>query len=262
MFRRSSSAVWALVLTLPALAASPLREAPNPAAKPANQLVVSGNACGPTALLNAFRFGNNHWQRGLLNINGTTDKEQILTLIRGSGMRPSKHLNGHPRWSRRGVNIADLCDMANETTQGQLLPKLTQEVLFVKPGESQEKLLRRVHQRLDTSLAKGLPPLISLRRYALRRKEWVILDAHFVTLITMPRKLEKGARSFPVTYIDPWGGKIANGNVAIPDRAVLAGGAGDSPCLEAAFPDASVGKKLLRSGESHTLTISAALGRW
>lgn len=244
------------------MAAPPLREAPNLAANPANQLIVSGNACGPTALLNAFRFGNHHWQRGLLNITGATDKEQIQTLIRGSGMRPSKHLTGRPRWSRRGVNIADLCDMANETTQGQMLPIMSHEVLFVKPGESQEKLLRRVHQRLDTSLAKGLPPLLSLRRYVLRRNEWVVLDAHFVTLITMPRKLEKGTRSFPVTYIDPWGGQIAAGNIAIPDRPLLSAQAAESPCLEAAFPKASVGKKLLRSGEQSILTLSAALGRW
>jgi len=101
-----------------------------------------------------------------------------------------------------------------------------------------------------------------LRRYALRNNAWIVLDAHFVTLITMPRKLDKGARSFPVTYIDPWGGKIATGHIAIPDRAVLAAGADASPCLEAAFPDASVGKKLLRFGEQHALTISAALGRW
>ena len=77
MFRRLSSAVCALVFTLPAMAAAPLREAPNLAAKPANQLVVSG----PTALLNAFRFGNHHWQRGLLNITGTTGKEQSSSLL-------------------------------------------------------------------------------------------------------------------------------------------------------------------------------------
>jgi hypothetical protein len=63
------------------MAAAPLREAPNLAAKPANQLVVSGNACGATALLNAFRFGNHHWQRGLLNITGTTGKEQSSSLL-------------------------------------------------------------------------------------------------------------------------------------------------------------------------------------
>ncbi|MEO7100196.1 MAG: hypothetical protein ABI162_12605 [Luteolibacter sp.] len=244
------------------MAASPLREAANPSATPANQLVVSGNACGPTALLNAFRFGNSDWQRASDSIHGANDKERIYTLIRECGMRPSKHIIGRPRWSRKGVNIADLCDMANETASGKMLPLVSQEVLFLKKGESQDNLLRRVHQRLDVSLSKGLPPILSLRRYVLRKSAWMVLDAHFVTLLSMPRKLEKGSRGFAVTYADPWGGKIRTGSIAIPDRAVLSNLATASPCLEAVFPQSSVGNKLVRPGEQTMLTLSAALGRW
>ena len=35
-----------------------------------------------------------------------------------------------------------------------------------------------------------------------------------------------------------------------------------APCLEAVFPDALVGKKLIRAGESTALTVAAVLGRW
>ncbi len=263
MFRlESSAAIFLLFATLSAVSAAPTREAPNPSATPANQLVVSGNACGPTALLNAFRFGNSDWQRASNGIKGTTDKERIYTLIRECGMRPSKHLKGHPRWSRKGVNIADLCDMANETAHGQMLPLVSHEVLFLKNRETQEKLLRRVHQRLDVSLAKGLPPVLSLRRYVRRGEAWIVLDAHFVTLLSLPGKLEKNARSFTVTYADPWGGKIRAGSIAITDRPVLADQAIVSPCLEAVFPQSSVGKKLVRAGEHSTLVLSAAMGRW
>jgi len=144
---------------------------------------------------------------------------------------------------------------------------MSEEVLFLKPGETQEKLLQRVHQRFDTSLAKGLPPVISLRRYALRRQddkpaEWVVLDAHFVTLTAVPRKLDKNARSFPVSYIDPWGGKICQGSVAIPDHCILAGDAAGSPCLAAVFPQAAVGKSRVRPGEAEALAVAAMLGRW
>ncbi len=243
-------------------AAPPMREAPELSAKPANQLVLAGNACGPTALLNAFRFGNKDWQRALANIKGSTDKESIQTLIRESGMRPSNHIKGRPRWSRKGVNIADLCDMANETTRGQLLPLIQQDALFMKKGESQEKLIRRVHRQLHESLAKGLPPVISLRRFVRRGSDWVVLDAHFVTLISIPRKYEKGSRSFPVSYIDPWGGKISTGHITIPEHPVLSDDAEGSPCLEAVFPQAAVGKKLVRKGERSTLCVSAMLGRW
>lgn len=262
MFRAAVSGIFLWVSVIPLLAAPSLREAPNRSAIPANQLVVAGNACGPTALLNAFRFGNNDWQRASNAIAGTNDKERIYTLIRESGMRPSNHIKGRPRWSRKGVNIADLCDMANETTRGRMLPLISQEVLFLKKGETQEKLLRRVHQRLDVSLSKGLPPILSLRRYALRGSAWVVIDAHFVTVISIPRKIEKGARSFPVTYADPWGGKISTGSIAIPDRAVLSDVVTASPCLEANFTQSSVGKKLVLRGERSALTVSAALGRW
>ena len=239
-----------------------LRTAPNFSANPANQLVVSGNACGPTALLNAFRFANSDWQRASSAIKGTTDKAQIYTIIRECGMRPSKHLKDRPRWSRKGVSIADLCDMGNELTIGQFLPPLNQQVLFLSRGESPEKLFTRVHRQLDISLAKGFPPILSLRRYVQRSGEWIVLDAHFVTLISIPKKLEKNSRAFPVSYIDPWGGKICTGNICLPKQPVLASNIITSPCLEAAFPQAAVGKKLVKAGEQSVLVLSAALGRW
>ncbi len=244
------------------LAAPDLQEAPNLTAAPANQLVVSGNACGPTALLNAFRHGNKDWQRVSTAISGENDKQQIYTIIREVAMRPSANFKGRPRWSRKGVNLADLCDIGNELTRGQLLPLIQQEIFFRQSGETPEKLLKRAHQRFEKSLSKGLPPIISLRRYALRNGHWIVLDAHFVTLSALPKKLEKGATSFPITYIDPWGGKIQQGAIAIPDQPILAEVAEESPCLEAQFPQASVGKKFIKSGEKNALTIAAALGRW
>lgn len=250
-----------------AVAAPPMRDASNAQAVPANQLAVAGNACGPTALLNAFRFGSPAWQRAYDAITGDTDKQRIYTVIRESGMRPSNSIKGRPRWSKKGVNLVDLCDIGNELTRAHFLPLMSQEVLFAKPGESQNKLLGRTHNLLETSLAKGLPPIVSLRRYVRRGQqgkaaEWIVLDAHFVTIISVPRKLEKGATSFPVAYADPWGGKICHGAVSVPVRGVLANTATDSPCLEAVFPDAAVGRKLVRPGESSTLTVVAILGRW
>ncbi len=241
--------------------AQQLREAPHLSAKPANQLVVSGNACGPTALLNAFRFASADWQRATHNITGTTDKAQIYTIIREYGMRPSLHLKNRPRWSRKGVSIADLCDIGNELTRGQFLPQLTQQVLFRQPKESPEKLLTRVHRLLDTSLAKGFPPILSLRRYVQRGGEWIVLDAHFVTLLSIPRNLEKNALSFPISYIDPWLGKICTGAICLPQRPILATSNITSPCLEAALPQAAVGKKLVKQGEQSVLILSAALSR-
>lgn len=261
------SLLLALLLSSPLPAAPPLREAPNMAAVPANQLAVSGNACGPAALLNAFRFGSPQWQRAADAVTGNNDRERMFTIIREIGMRPSKHLPGRPRWNRRGVGVADLKDMANEMSRSHHLTMLRDEVFFIKPRETPEKLLRRVHHRLEGSLAKGLPPIISLRRHALRKQkdgtaQWVVIDAHFITLTAIPRKLEKNARSFPVRYIDPWGGRHCEGLIAIPETPVFPDSRGHSSCLEAQFPEASVGAKLVRPGEPTVLVIPAAIGRW
>ncbi|MCU0752806.1 MAG: hypothetical protein MUF86_02905 [Akkermansiaceae bacterium] len=248
-------------------AAPPLREAPNPAAAPANQLLVAGNACGPAALLNAFRFGAPHWQRVSAAVKGDDDRARILTIIREIGMRPSKHLPGRARWSRQGVGLSDLRDMGNEMIMGHALPQLAEEVFFLKPRETPEKLLRRVHKRLDTSLAKGFPPVLSLRRHALRTQpgkpaQWVVIDAHFVTLTAIPHSLEKNPRSFPVRYIDPWGGRHCEGVIRIPGLPLLAGADGTATCLEAVFPETKVGLDRVRRGDTSALVLSAAIGRW
>jgi hypothetical protein len=234
---------------------------------PADQLKVAGNACGPTALLNAFRFGNKDWLRAEDAISGEGDKQKIYTIIREYGMRPSKHFKGRPRWSSKGVNLADLCDIANEITHGHFLPLVNHQVTFKKPGESQQAHLKRVYQLLETSLKKGLPPLISLRRYVKRSVDggpatWTILEAHFVTLTVIPTKLGRGVRTFAVSYIDPWGGQICQGQIAISERGILSEEAAQSPCLEAIFPQASVGKNRVRAGEPQALTVAAILGRW
>jgi hypothetical protein len=232
-------------------------------AVPVNQLTVAGNACGPAALLNAFRFGNKDWQRAAVAITGKTDRERVLTVIREIGMRPSKSVPGRPRWSRRGVNVVDLCDMANEMAADQWLPQVGLEMCYFKSRETPEKLLRRVHSRMRTSLVKGLPPVLSIRRHVLREaSQWTSIDAHFVTITAVPDGLEKNARSFSVRYIDPWGGRFCEGEIRIPAQVVLPDVNSHSFCLEAFFPQSSVGAKLVRPGEPTTVAPAAVIGRW
>lgn len=256
---------------VPPLAAAPLlRDAANLGATPADQLAVAGNACGPAALLNAFRFGDHHWQRAATAVAGDTDKARLLAIIRTWGLRPSRHLAGRLRWTRHGVNVDDLCDMANEMTRGQLLPQVQLEILMLQPGETSPGLLQRVHGRLASSLANGLPPIISIRRIAHRSEagqppEWVVVQGHFVTVVGLPRKLVKNATAFPVTYIDPWGGKRGEGRLTLSRRAFLpahAPATAAAPCLEADFPQVSVGNDLLRAKDFALMTLAAAIGRW
>jgi hypothetical protein len=250
------------------MSAAPVgKDAEKPSPVAVNQLLVSGNACGPAALLNAFRFGNSDWQRALDAAAAENDKQSILRVIREIGMRPSKHIPGRPRWSRRGVSVADLRDMAEEMTMGRFLPRLSDEVFFLMPRETPEKLLLRVHQRLSKSISKGLPPVLSLRRYTLRAQpsgspQWTLIDAHFVTLTAIHEKPARGARGFAIDYIDPWGGKYCQGFIRIPDTPVLSDASGNPSCLEADFPKTSVGLKMVRKGEKTFVAVSAAIGRW
>jgi hypothetical protein len=266
MFRLALGSLMVPLLWLSVMAGPETREAPNMAAVPVNQLPVAGNACGPAALLNAFRFGNSDWQRASNNISGENDRERVLTVIREIGMRPSKSVPGRPRWSRRGVNVADLCDMANEMTADHWLPQISEEMCYLKAREMPESLLKRIHSRMQVSLAKGLPPILSIRRHALRvqagqASQWTSIDAHFITIISVPNRLEKNARTFPVRYIDPWGGRICEGEIRIPVQAILPDANGRSSCLEALFPQTSVGAKLVRRGDLTVIVPAAIIGR-
>jgi len=222
----------------------------------ASQLVVSGNACGPAALLNALRFAEERWNQSLSSVDGDTDRGQLLTIIRRHGLRPSPHLGGRPRWGRGGINVADLTDVANEITASRDLPSIRHEILIRNSNEPATRHLARTHRLLETSLARGLPPILSVRRFAWRTGEWTVIDAHFITVTAVPRRLPRHAESFSIEYIDPWGAARHHGEIHIscdPDASAF-------PFPEARLPHANVGKSRLRAGETSVLSASAVIG--
>lgn len=249
------------------LAASPLRAADSwlaaPAAdqRPYNQLLVSGNACGPAALLTAFRTGDPAWRNVETRLQGANDKQRLSYTIRAWGLRPSQQLAGRTRWSKAGINVNDLVALANDMTAPLMRPRLASDVLSPGHFETPDRQLARLHARMKTSLAKGLPPLLSIRRTVLRRapggsRSWMNLEGHFVTITGLPAKLPKGSLSFPVTYADPWGGRSCRGEIRVP--------AADMPQTfpEAIFPATTVGKARVKAGEATHLEASAVIGRW
>ncbi|NNC90393.1 MAG: hypothetical protein HKN82_18210 [Akkermansiaceae bacterium] len=235
-------------------------EAPHPGATPVNQLRVSGNACGPAALLSAFGFGSERWQAVAAAVPGRDDRQRIGSVIRLYGAKDSAHLRGRKRWNQRsGVNLLDLTDIANEMAGGRSVPRLDYEVLVQKRRESQAALLRRAHRRLARSLKRGMPPVISLRRLALRsppgtdQKFWTLVRGHFAVVTAIPARLPRGARSFGFRYADPWGGEIHEGRFEARESA-------NCPCLVAIVPRSTIGKRDLNGGESSIVTLAAAIG--
>ena len=247
----------ALSLAFAACAPVPdFHQAQNLAAKPFNQLDLAGNACGPAALLNSYRFGKSDWRKLAETPAGLSDRERIRSIARGPAMRESASLPGRARWSRRGINISDLRDVANEMSRAAYLPVLSNKTLQLSPIEPKEAHLRRVHASLARSLAEGIPPIISIRLYAKRKGEWTPVQGHFITLTSLPGCLERGSSGFPVGFVDPLGGKFRKGRIQI----------GSDPgidfFMEAKFPDVTIGKSALRSGEKSYLAVTTALGRF
>jgi len=224
-----------------------------------NQRLVSSKACGPAALLNAFRFGDANWQRGLDATTGKSDQERLSYTIQTYGMRPSRQFAGRPRWSSNGVNLADLIDLANDMAASQSLPALKSEVLIPLDGNASSKLLALAHKRCATSLAKGFPPVIGLRRFVWRKTQggqagWLAVDAHYVTLTQLPA-LGWNAQRFQIGYLDPNGGRRWMANVQVPETPSPAGLAIDCP-------GTPVGRHKVRKGEPTMVMLSSVLGRW
>lgn len=249
------------VVTATAHAAPDNWVAANSGAVPFNQLSVSGNACGPAAFLNAIRFGDPSWQRGLEMIVGNSDRTKLSYTIRVYGLRPSKQLAGRTRWSRAGINVEDLIAMGNDVLHGRLLPELKGEVLLPKPKESATELLERTHAALAKSFRSGLPPIVSVRRQVLRKGHdgkpaWLTIESHFITLLRIPGKIDAATGAFAFDYLDPWGGKRGAGTLRIAPPGLEAYG------LIADLPATPVGRKLVREGERSSVTLSAVVGRW
>lgn len=255
----------AIVLLSPwQLLAQEVIKAPNTEASPINQRRAYGNACGPASLLNAFQYGNEKWQKVFKAVPGNNSRTRLRYVVGTWGNRPSKHIKGVKRWnSKQGVNLLDLTDMANEMRAPYFLPKLKHEVMARKSREDLNKLLHRSHDRIATSLKKGLPPILSIRRYAHRYskevggKSWWPIRAHFVVIIEVPKKLPRGATSFKIKYIDPYGGFTREGTIH-----TNTGGFKNSPFLATSMPKTLVGKSFVKPGEETLLTFSAIIGNW
>lgn len=236
--------------------------APVPSSPPVNQLRTDGNACGPACLLDIFRSGSEKWRKSIAKIEGATDSAKVKKIIYQFGKRGSRLDPKRARWNGRfGVNATDLADMANEMRSERWMGTVKQEVLFKTSRESDRALLKRAHKRLSTSLRKGLPPVMRVRRVAYRApkgsktKMWLSVKNHYLVLTGLPAKLPKNATSFIVTYHDPWGGKKYQGTIKVPD----ARSAGLNT-LVAELPKTTVGKSLIRKGEPSCLSLSSAIG--
>lgn len=244
------------------LFAQVILKAPNNEASPINQRRAYGNACGPASLLNAFQYGSQKWQKAYNAVPGNNSRTRIRYVVAAWGNKPSPHLKGTQRWKpKEGVNLLDLTDMANDMRASHYLPKIKNEILSQKSGESRSRFLQRGHARIAKSLKNGLPPILSIRRYAHRyneevgQKSWWPLRAHFVVVIEIPKSLPKNATSFTIRYVDPYGGFIREGKIESGNHPF-----DHCPFLTTVMPKTEVGKSFVKPGEDTLLTFTAIIG--
>lgn len=180
-------------------------KAPNPSAQAVNQLAIAGNACGPAATLNALRFGASEYQAAAKAIPGDSDRSQLRHIILKHGGTWSRHVPQRYRWSRRGINAADLTDVTNELIRASKAPVVK---LAIPTGIS---AFEHSYDQLARSLRLGFPPIVGLRRY-----EGInAIDSHFITIVQVPDQLEKNAETYAIRYIDPMGGRTHDGTIRV-----------------------------------------------
>ncbi len=224
-----------------------------------NQRKAVRNSCGPASLLNAFGSGSEAYHQAYLQIPGTTDNARVASVIKSFGFSPSSNLASRKRWTEdSGVNFPDLALMAQE--MAQLAPstsRIRSELHFFSTTRQQAKALSTVHKQLSKSMKRGLPPILSIRRFTWQNQTWQSVYGHFVVLVAIPEKFPRKATSFPVAFLDSEGSKVYQAEITLasPTDSAL-------PCLQLSCPSNKIGQAFVPSGNVHTLGLTGVIGTW
>ncbi|MDF1755038.1 MAG: hypothetical protein P1U89_19775 [Verrucomicrobiales bacterium] len=175
----------------------------------------SPNACGPTALLNALKFGDQELQSIYQSLLGGRDDKRLRYVIdRYFRARPSSIAPSQKRSGIHGVYARDMALGCNELLAEYKLDTCQSDFLDRLDDESDAKHLERVHERMSRSIKNGFPPILSLRSFVVRRRtetkhepRWEIAFQHFVVIHSVPEKLSEIATGFEATVLDSNGSR-------------------------------------------------------
>ena len=197
------------------------------------------------------------------------DRERILRIIREIGMRPVQTRARPPaleppRRQRGGPARHGQRDDAPANTSRWS----ARRCFSSNPGKPRKNSCGASTSGSKHRSSKGLPPVLSLRRYALRgqsgkAREWVVLDAHFVTSPASRASWTKHA-AFVSRQLHR-----SMGRQALPRQHRHPGDSGLGRCFRRLHPASKrcsrrprSGKNASVSGEQSVLAVSAAIGRW
>lgn len=173
----------------------------------------SRNGCAPATLLNLLKFGGGELAPALRSLVGGSDGVRMRFLVdRYFGNRPSIERPGQPRWGVHGIGCRDFAAGTNELLAEHGIEALASRSLRRLEGERETDHLARVRGYLAASLARGIPPMLNLRSYLVKRREedggaarWELGVGHYVLVVALP--VAESGLGFPVEVIDPWRGR-------------------------------------------------------
>ncbi|MDF1811079.1 MAG: hypothetical protein P1V20_02665 [Verrucomicrobiales bacterium] len=175
----------------------------------------STNACAPTALCNALKFGEPDLHSVFQSLRGNGDENKLRVLRdRYFRSRRSAIADDRFRWGFHGVYVADLAVSCNELLEEKNLDRCQSGYLDRIDGETDQAHISRIRSWMDSSLKAGFPPILSLRSFVVRSREerqreprWEKVFHHFVVIHCVAENA--GGSGFEAGVIDSNGGKLS-----------------------------------------------------
>lgn len=237
---------------------------------------VPENSCAPASLLSCLRFGAAPLQRIYRQLPGDEATDKIAHLVEEYGGRPSV-VDPAKTWfgADRGMFSEDILEMANAVLDAHGAAPLTGEYADRAEGEPLAVHLRRVHAWLVHSLDAGVPPIISVRSFAVQHDaddfRWEGVASHAVLVTRVPRELAPNVRGFTFEFVEPSGATVEEGYVRIeevrPYSAIRGSGDKDfrwitgSPFLLVEAPVLDMGQAAEEWSARTIVTLNYVIGR-
>jgi len=223
---RSSFFVTSLFLACVCAGADTI-DAPNMDAPVIDQIPIHALACGPVALLNAYQLSSDSWRASTNRMSGSAE-EKFHYFTKTYCSRFSRNTYQKKRWDdKNGIRPDDLTEAINELHKKAHLPTVQMERLFLTKNQTHPELLVNLHASIAKSLKKGFPPLLSISRFvkitsATGGHRWSEVSSHFITITSIPQKLEPDNQSCSFSYVDPWGGRKGSSSFTINESTFFA----------------------------------------
>jgi len=162
--------------------------------------------CGPVSLLNMLKLGPKDFRAAYAKISGGQDKRALSLLA--EKFCSSTGAGGKVRYSNdTGINDSNLTKLCERVFKNHELGPLHTLYANRRRGESNRELARRVNRAIVHSIQRGVPVIMSVDSYGVRKKKWVKLTGHYMLITGVQTMGPHNPGSFVIEYVDPVGGE-------------------------------------------------------